>query len=263
MGEKMLVKEEETLRLIERVADEWPRRTFYCFFSGGRDSVVATHLVHRVVPERAEAVFIDTTIGSQQTMDYVKSTCEMFGWKLNIIRPEKTYEELVARWGFPHWYRYRWCLHHLKLKPILRFMKGKRGIEVTGVRKDESVRRLIALQCTRELERLRNGRMIFAPLLRWNEEDVRGYHERYRIPQNPLWKILHFSGDCFCLAWPSAPKLERIRAHLPEIYRRLAHLEQEVLRSKGYTIVHGLATKDLERQQLISAYFCPCGPSHD
>jgi len=252
-------KLEDTMKVIKKVADDWPRREFLCFFSGGKDSLVSTHLLHEVIPEKCEVVFIDTTIGAYETQDYVKKVCDKFGWKLNIIRPKRTYEELVAKWGFPHFVNYRWCMHHLQLNTIKEFVKGKRAIQVTGVRKDESVRRLIAYRCVKEFSKDQLGNFMLAPLLRWTKHDVRGYIKKYELPSNPLAQIFHFSCDCFCMAYPSAPKLKKIRAHLPYIFAKLKNLEQELTNS-GYTIVRGLSTKEIEEQELMSAYICPCVP---
>jgi len=257
-------KQEYSRKLIERIAEDFPQRTFYCFYSGGKDSIVSTHLVHSVIPERAEVVFIDTTICPKQTIEFIKSVCERFSWKLNIIRPDKTYDELVSRWGFPHFIKYRWCMHFLKLRPIKKFLRNKRAISVIGIRKDESVRRLTAYDCVKEFSKDPYTKcFVLAPLLRWTEEERNAYLKEYNLPLNPLIKIFNFSSDCFCLAYPAFMKLAKIRIHLPEIYEKLKYLETKVIRTRDYSIVKGHPLKEMKKQELISKYICPCDEPSD
>lgn len=251
---------EHSLELIREVAANKPLHWFYCFFFGGRDSLVATHLTHRAT-DRAEVVFVNTTIGAEETLQYVEDTCQEFGWRLHIIRPEQTYDELVARWGFPHWFKYRWCMRVLKVRPIEKFLKEhKPAIEVIGIRRSESLRRLIIYQCVKEFH-AKKGRLLLAPLLRWDERERDRYIRDHKLPVNPLARIFNFSCDCFCMAWPKASTLRKLRVYLPDIYARLSRLEQVVLRNKGgYPLVKGLPMEELNRQQLLDAYICPCTP---
>jgi 3'-phosphoadenosine 5'-phosphosulfate sulfotransferase (PAPS reductase)/FAD synthetase len=102
--------------------------TIHCFLSGGRDSALACHIAKKVADARKwnfRLIHIDTTIGLKETEEYVKRYAEWLGAELVIIRPEKTFEEYVARYPYwPHIYPpwARWCYHKLKRIPLERYV---------------------------------------------------------------------------------------------------------------------------------------------
>jgi len=221
--------------------------------------LVATHLVHTALPRgRCEVVFIDTSTCHPKTYDYVHHVAKLYGWELKVLRPKKSYDEYVERWGFPHAITYRWCMRVLKLEPIKEYVKGKDVINCTGIRKDESVRRLMALRCVKEFDNVK-GRLMLAPIISWSKRDVESYIHEHDLPRNDsIWRTFHFSGDCFCMAWPKKFTLQVLRHSFPEMYQRLVDLEDHVLRNKNYTIVRGMRASSLKQQELLSLYICPC-----
>jgi len=221
--------------------------------------LVATHLVHSALDrERCEVAFIDTTTCHPETMEHVERTAEELSWNLKVLRPKKSYDEYAEEWGFPHAVAYRWCMRVLKLEPIKEYVKGREVIHCTGMRKDESVRRMMALKCVKEFDNIK-GHLMLAPIISWGQRDVEAYIREHRLPRNDrIWRTFHFSGDCFCMAWPKKFTLQVLRHSFPEMYERLVHLEDHVMRNRNYTIVRGMRASSLKQQELISLYICPC-----
>ena len=62
-------------------------------FSGGNDSIVMLHLVRNQI---TAAGHCNTTIGIEETREFVRNTCKT--WNIPLIEkyPEVTYEELVC-----------------------------------------------------------------------------------------------------------------------------------------------------------------------
>lgn len=67
-------------------------------FSGGNDSTVLAHMMRDRV---GYAVHCNTTIGIEQTRQFVRDTCKM--WELELLErlPPTSYRELVLERGFP------------------------------------------------------------------------------------------------------------------------------------------------------------------
>jgi len=259
-------REDYSRSLIREIATNKPFHKFACCFSGGKDSLVATHLVTTSLPkERWEVIFVDTTTCHPKTMSYVETVSEQFGWDVKILKPKKTFDEYAKKWGLPDWYDMRWCMRVLKLEPIVDFTGRALYIQVTGIRKDESIRRLLAFDCVKEFERMKvkgGWRYLLAPLLRWTSEDVKSYIERYNLPCNSdVWNLYHFSGDCFCFAFPKLVNLSILRWDWPEMFQRLKEIEKvrQKITGKLYTFMtKKRSIRDMESQELLSKYICPC-----
>lgn len=67
----------------------------YVSFSGGKDSTVLLHIARELYPD-ITAVFIDTGLEYPEIRQFVKSF-----ENVEIIKPEKTFFEVVAEYGYP------------------------------------------------------------------------------------------------------------------------------------------------------------------
>ena len=110
-----------------------------CCFSGGRDSLVATHYTYKMLRDAnidIYTVFVDTTIMIPDVYDFVKEVSDRYGWNLIILKPDKAFKEYALEKGMPTMRR-RWCCYYLKLRPIREFVKTLRPpvVEILGLRR--------------------------------------------------------------------------------------------------------------------------------
>src|SRR5258708_14624595 len=138
------------LGIIEMAVAQYRPRRIFALFSGGHDSVVATHLATSRDPA-INAVHIDTGTGLSQNFAYVQERCQQFGWKLEIYGPPKqedSYEQMVIAHGFPGPAQHQKCYIKLKERQLLNLVRvhkqerfGKIML-ISGVRNSESARRM-------------------------------------------------------------------------------------------------------------------------
>lgn len=118
----------------------------YALFSGGHDSLTAASLASKHELFRG-VVHLNTGIGIEETREFVRDVCRSQGWPLFEQYAGLTrYEDLVLeRGGFPYGAQsHNSMLFYLKQQPLRRWFattKGRIGL-VTGIRKQESVRRM-------------------------------------------------------------------------------------------------------------------------
>jgi 3'-phosphoadenosine 5'-phosphosulfate sulfotransferase (PAPS reductase)/FAD synthetase len=205
----------------------------YALFSGGHDSVVSTHKV--MSEEKADTVLhIDTGIGIPETQQYVKETCQNYGWELDIVASDFNYRDIVLENGFPgpgvHIIMYS-KLKERALRKVARRHDGKPHFW-TGVRSDESDRRFRNVT-----ERVKEDSQWFwhSPIREMTESDVLDYIEQHEIEKNPVKQLYHHSGECLCGAFGNRPEeLVLLEAHYPKTADRIKDLEDEVQQRHGY-----------------------------
>lgn len=212
-------------------------------FSGGHDSLVSTHFAMEYM--NADFVLhLDTGVGIPQTQEYVKETCEEFGWELKIYSAmdyEKVdgtpspqdYVELVKEHGFPgpqfHWKMYQ----RLKERPLLHCLRDHKEYRYahtcqllcTGRYKRESQRRM---RLENEDYRKKKGRLWCSPMFYWHTEHFQEYRERYVLPLNPVAKKLCMSGECMCGAFAGEGDFDEMKALYPDFAEYLEAIEREV-----------------------------------
>jgi 3'-phosphoadenosine 5'-phosphosulfate sulfotransferase (PAPS reductase)/FAD synthetase len=209
--------------------------TIHCFFSGGRDSALACYIAKKVADVRGwrfKLVFIDTTISIQETRRYVDHYAQWLGGELVVIRPEKTFEEYVAKigmWPSLHPPKFRWCYHELKLRPVIKYVRENYSdgdLLSMGIRGTESRFRLNFYKAT-FMERKYGSVVtrVWLPLLRVNDKTVEYLIEKNKIPRNPVWRF-GFSGECLCLAGAPLHEIAMIMRHFPEETRKLLTIDR-------------------------------------
>ena len=149
------MKTPETI-LIDAVGEHQPA-AIVCLFSGGHDSYTVTHFAANLLKDRLTMVaHIDTGIGIPETQQFVKDRCEAHGWPLKIYRAKENvkadgtpdpmiYEDIVKANGFPGAHAHRFMYVKLKgrqVDRIAREYKGEKVMFISGVRQEESVRRM-------------------------------------------------------------------------------------------------------------------------
>jgi 3'-phosphoadenosine 5'-phosphosulfate sulfotransferase (PAPS reductase)/FAD synthetase len=187
-------------------------------FSGGHDSLVATHLASHH-PSFSGAAHMNTTIGIEETRQFVRDTCERHQWRLHEKTGPKTYREVILKYGFPgpggHIYMYSW-LKERALRKLVREHKQShrdRIALVTGVRLSESSRRMGHVKPI-----VREGAKVWiAPILNWTDDDKNEYIEYHRLERNPVVANLCMSGECLCGAFAHPGELAELAVFYPSV----------------------------------------------
>ena len=197
-------------------------------FSGGNDSTVLAHLFRT---RATHAIHCNTTIGIEQTRQFVRDTCKEWGLPLMEEMAPTTYRELVIDQGFPgpgHHYKMYQRLKERGLMQARRKLvsnpRKERVLYLAGRRKAESKRR----EGIPEHER--RGSIIWAsPLANWEKLDLNTYRRMFPdVPNNEVSDLLHMSGECLCGAFARPNELEEIRFWFPNVAAEIDALEKEV-----------------------------------
>jgi 3'-phosphoadenosine 5'-phosphosulfate sulfotransferase (PAPS reductase)/FAD synthetase len=201
-------------------------------FSGGNDSTTLAHLFTRVRPLATHAIHANTTIGIEQTRQYVRDTCAAWGLPLVEKRAPITYRDLVLERGFPgpghHWKMYS----RLKERALdlarhdlgVANSRTKAAVFIAGRRRAESERR----QDVPLYES--DGSVIWvSPLAMWTKLDLNTYREIFHdVPRNEVSDLLHMSGECLCGAFAKPGELDEIGEWFPEVRAEIEELQRDV-----------------------------------
>jgi len=209
-------------------------------FSGGRDSLAVTHWMMSNVPG-CEVFHCNTGIGIEATRQFVRDTCAAMGWPLHEIRAKEDcgqdYDEIVMLNGFPgpsgHWAMYA-RLKERPIRELVRRAQTKRGDRVllaTGIRHEESVRRMRYAGS----EVTRSGAQVWAsPIYWWSVEQRDAYIRDNGLPVNPVSAMLGMSGECLCGAYAHRGEKALVRIVDAATADRIDRLEQRAV-DAGFT----------------------------
>lgn len=197
-------------------------------FSGGNDSTVLAHLFRDVADY---AVHANTTIGIEQTRDFVRNTCEEWGLALIERKPPREsdhYRALVLDQGFPgpgHHYKMFQRLKERVIEAVQRELVSnpyrERVVFLAGRRRDESARRANVP----EMER-RGSRVYVSPLVNWTKLDLTTYRLMSGdVPVNVVSDLIHMSGECLCGSFATKGEREEVGYWFPEVFEEIAELE--------------------------------------
>ena len=217
------------LDLIDEAIDTYALKTVFALFSGGHDSLCATHVAMQH-PAVTTAVHINTGIGIEKTRQFVRNTCKNFDWKLNEYHPPKTYSELVQTYGFPGPSMHTLMYNRLKercINQVLREHKTYRREAIgfiTGVRSQESTRRMGYVEPIQK----DGSRIWIACIHDWDGKDKNAYMEKHNLPRNEVVDLLHMSGECLCGAFAKPGEREEIKLWFPAVYKEIEELEEAV-----------------------------------
>lgn len=199
-------------------------------FSGGNDSTTLAHMFRATATHAAHA---NTTIGIEQTRQYVRDTCAAWGLPLIEKRPPggSQYRRLVLDQGFPgpaqHFKMYQRlkerCLEQVRNDFICNPSK-ERVLFIAGRRRSESKRRAGIVLTERK------GSLIWAsPLVLWTKLDLNTYRLMCGdVPVNQVSDLLHMSGECLCGSFAKQRELEMIGEFFPLMRQEIEALEAEI-----------------------------------
>ena len=198
MTEELQKKVDRAIRLLQSIPQDGDIEVSY---SGGKDSDVILELAKMAgIPYRA--IYKATTIDPPQTIAHAR---EMGA---EIIKPKKTFFQLISENGFPSRYL-RFCCSILKEYKIC-----DRAIQ--GIRRSESKKRADRYK---EPERCRvysakEKVKQYLPILEWTDQDVEEFIKERNIKCHPLY----YRGGQFdvtqrlgCMGCPLASRKKRIQ----------------------------------------------------
>lgn len=185
-------KVERSIRLLRSIPADSPVEIAY---SGGKDSDVILRLAQLAgIP--FEAIYKSTSIDPPGTIAHVLSR------GARIIRPQKTFFQLVAEHGFPSRF-IRFCCRILK-----EYKVGDRSVQ--GIRREESVKRAARYrepEMCRVYSKTEKAR-IYLPILDWTIADEAEFIKGEGIQCHRLyydeWGCFHPERRVGCMCCPLA-----------------------------------------------------------
>jgi 3'-phosphoadenosine 5'-phosphosulfate sulfotransferase (PAPS reductase)/FAD synthetase len=227
--------------LLEAVGRHRPVAIFAAY-SGGNDSIVATHFTLAVLPH-AKVLHINTGIGIPATRCHVRSTCSRSGWDLVEVTTPVSYEDLVLgrckgyMGGFPGRGMHRVMYNRLKERPLrMALAEAKRGhhrhsrvLIVSGIRADESKVRTGYQRTESKVD----SQVWVNPLYWCSHQDFADYRALHGLPRNPVKDTVGISGECLCGAYADPGELLAIKLTCRQTWAYLVDLEDRV-RAAGF-----------------------------
>lgn len=199
-------------------------------YSGGNDSTV---LAHMLKSKATHAIHANTTIGIEETRQFVRDTCA--GWDLPLLEvfpgEGNTYRELVLEQGFPgpgHHFKMFQRLKERGLREARRQLvknpRKERVMYVAGRRRNESDRRANIP----ESERI-DSTAWSSPMVNWTKLDLIVYRLLFPdTPQGRAAALIHMSGECLCGSFAKFNELAEIAYWYPEVAAFIRALEAEI-----------------------------------
>lgn len=198
-------------------------------FSGGNDSTVLAHLFRNDAHYAAHA---NTTIGIEQTRDFVRNTCEEWGLPLIERTPPREddhYRSLVLAHGFPgpgHHFKMFQRLKERALRQIRSELvadpRRERVVFLAGRRRTESQRRANVPEMERE------GSVVWvSPLINWTKLDLNTYRLMAGdVPVNEVSDLIHMSGECLCGSFAAPGERAELAHWFPVDFAQIEELER-------------------------------------
>lgn len=191
-------KVERAIRLLQSIPQDGDIEVSY---SGGKDSDVILELAKMAgIPYRA--IYKSTTIDPKGTIAHAR---EMGA---EVIRPKKTFFQLISEHGFPSRFQ-RFCCSALKEYKIC-----DRAIQ--GIRRSESRKRAENYK-EPEMCRVYSAKekvKVYLPILEWTDQDVEEFIKERNIKCHPLY----YRGGQFdvtkrlgCIGCPLQSRKKRIQ----------------------------------------------------
>lgn len=248
--------------IIEQARAESGIQKFVGLFSGGKDSLVACHLLSKMGILN-EVLYCKTGIGLSDNLSYVIDTCKQYHWRLHIEEPEPrfSYESYIKRWGFPSAQNHSVVMGWLKWYSMRRFEKKHRGEHigfVSGVRQKESRRRFKTHK--QAMDHPEKHLYFIKPLFDWTDLQVHEYIRDHKLHKCPVYQTLHLSGDCLCGCFAELHESKLIAIFHPEMAQRIKGLEEKY-GGKWGSNNGGMSMRGAMKQETLDSLVCyECHP---
>jgi 3'-phosphoadenosine 5'-phosphosulfate sulfotransferase (PAPS reductase)/FAD synthetase len=216
-------------------------------FSGGNDSTTLAYLFRDIA---THALMANTSIGIEQTRQYVRDVCASWSLPLVEVKAEDSYRDLVLGnvktkgagedvWagGFPGPGAHGTMYQRLKERAFDRARhelgfagsQTKAATFIAGRRRQESKKREDVPLFEPD------GTVIWvSPLALWTKLDMAQLRITYPdVPRNEVSDLLHMSGECLCGAYAHPGELDEIGEWFPDVRAEIEALQDEV-RAAGF-----------------------------
>ena len=246
----------ESGRAIMRAAiEKYKPVAIFAGFSGGNDSIVATHFA--CTEFGAAAMHANTMIGVEKSREHARKTAARFGWQFveelaKACGPPKkrkdgspfdqsvlptgkwqdgntTYEEYCFNFGMPGPGQHGRMYQSLKERSFAKIKKeAKKGRKktdcvmfVTGIRRDESAIRAGYNRDTQKVP----GTVWVSPFYWHNKAYFELYRQEFGLPRNPVTDVINISGECLCGTMGTRDELDLIEKIEPQTRQYIEGLE--------------------------------------
>lgn len=230
--------------IVEEAIDLYRPSHIISLYSGGYDSLVATHVVSQLRLTLPLYVYsVDTRLSADGWRDYVCTAADSFGWRHDIydnLKGWNQYVQWVTEYGCPYSLAgHKKAYARLKGRAIDAMLKDHKTHDrdkvlfISGIRKHESDER----------EKLQNpiqarpgkASWVYAnPLFWWTDEQVLAYRLDNDLPDNPFYETVGGSGDCQC-NWGRFISLDKLRKYSPELAAgNVATIDEISMTEHGY-----------------------------
>ncbi|MFW9887647.1 MAG: phosphoadenosine phosphosulfate reductase family protein [Candidatus Thorarchaeota archaeon] len=219
-------REEEAISFIQSVSSDIEKNSpVIVSFSGGKDSTVTLALAKRA-GGNLTALFLNTTIELEETVQYTKDFCEKIGVNIIEVTPDRDFISLARELGPPSRIM-KWCCKTQKFGPLNRFIAETYPdglLTFSGLRRSESnIRR----KFSRVQKNPKVPKQVLAfPILDWNSFEVWLYLKWRRVSYNPIYELGYSRIGC----WACPEKSSRDSAMIRETHPALAKCLEDILR---------------------------------
>lgn len=199
-------------------------------FSGGNDS---TTMCHIMLPRITHLAHANTTIGIEQTRQFVRDTATVWDKPLlefKAPRERDHYRSLVLDQGFPgpgHHYKMYQRLKERALHEVRKSLvacRKDRVVYLAGRRRTESARRALVPIAERE-----SSVVWVSPMVNWTKLDLNTYRlMRGDVPVNEVTDLIHMSGECLCGSFAHKGELDEIAQWFPDVAKEIHDLEHAI-----------------------------------
>lgn len=235
-------KIQESIKLIqkgEKLALSMHPEGYFVGFSGGKDSQVLLELVKRA-GVKYKAYYSVTTNDPPQNVRFIREHYP----EVIFLHPKENFYKLIEKKGLPTM-MIRYCCD------ILKEQNGAGRVVLTGVRREESVRRAkyndvrVISRRKEHVDRTKKysidtieanehrcikgkDKIMVSPILSWTTEDVWGFIRENNLPINPCYEN---GGRVGCMICPYAKgeEIEKYESQYPKVKETVIKALQKYL----------------------------------
>lgn len=231
----------QSQEIVNRAIADYNPYAVVLMLSGGHDSLLAYHVARALNVPMTHIMHGVTGTGIQETTDFARRIGEQSGLVYLEANAGDAYERYVLRKGFYgigrmahdvayHTLKHQWFRSTLSAN-IRHRKRGRNILLLTGARKQEGSnrKRLMAEPVRPDYSNKSN---IWVGLVSdWSALERNDFLSEYE--RNPIYDILHRSGECLCGTMQSQETRKEVSYWFPEWGRWLGNLEKEVC-SRGF-----------------------------
>lgn len=210
-------------------------------FSGGKDSTALILLMREKGIKIDRVNCADTGVefpGIEENIMQVKELLERDGVEFNLIKPERSFEELAQEvpvdsrkygkrtgYGFPSW-KLRWCTGELKANVLKKFKTSKDDVVFVGIAADEKER------IERKYLQKGNFRLLLVEE-NMTEKDCLEYCYKNGFRFGEFYER-HHRGGCWCCPLQRNDELYRLYKEYPDLFRKLVEMQKVIKKNTEF-----------------------------